>query len=136
MSTPSNNWIEKAACANVVTSPEDDIFFETDLNAAKEMCVTCPVQKDCLIFALVTKQVNGVWGGVDEGELRRVQSLGADGKRHDHVRQIRCPSCGPNSTKYLEVVEYHRTKTDIRCSNCNLEWVTKKIIRKRPPLNW
>lgn len=134
----SESWIDEAACATVVTSPENDIFFEDVLGGprdAKAICDACPVKRQCLEFALETEQHFGTWGGADENELRRDQSIGADGKKHEHARPIRCPWCGPNSTKFLTVLERRRTKTFIKCSNCNLSWWTKKIIGIRKQ-NW
>lgn len=132
-----NDWVNDAACKDSVTSPQDDIFFEdTALPiVGKDICGACPVARKCLEFALANHIHHGTWGGVDEAELRRNQSLGADGKRHDWNRPIRCASCGPNSTRFLVVVEYHRTKTEIKCTNCDLQWFTKKILKRRKP-NW
>lgn len=138
MTKSSTEWINDAACKESVTSPENDIFFIDDLAlpvAAKDLCAECPVQRLCLEFALANGIHHGTWGGVDEAELRRDQSLGADGKRHDWNRPIRCPDCGPNSTRFLEVVEYHRTKTEVRCRNCDLQWFTKKTLKRRKA-NW
>lgn len=132
-----NDWVNDAACKDLVTSPEDDIFFNEveSVVSAKDICGECPVRRLCLEYALANGIHHGTWGGVDENELRRDQSLGADGKRHDWQRPIRCPDCGPNSTRFLEVVKYHRTKTDIKCTNCDLHWSTKKTLRKRK-VNW
>lgn len=138
LSRASNEWVNEAACKDTVTAPSDDLFFFDDLElpvSAKEVCAACPVQRLCLEYALKNGIHHGTWGGVDESELRRVQSMGADGKRHDWQRVIRCPDCGPNSTRFLKVVEYHRTKTDIMCSNCDLHWTTKKTLKRRRP-NW
>ena len=65
-----NEWREDAACRDLDTA----IFFpETDeaTAAAKAVCATCPVREACLQFALVTRQDDGVWGGLDENERRR-----------------------------------------------------------------
>jgi WhiB family redox-sensing transcriptional regulator len=35
---------------------------------AKEICARCQVQPECLAFALRTRQVHGVWGGMSEQE--------------------------------------------------------------------
>lgn len=67
-----NEWRLEAACRDLDTA----IFFpETDeqVDTAKAVCATCPVREACLEFALVTRQDDGVWGGLEENERRRVR---------------------------------------------------------------
>jgi WhiB family transcriptional regulator, redox-sensing transcriptional regulator len=67
-----NEWRQDAACRDLDTA----IFFpETDeaAAAAKAVCATCPVREACLQFALITRQDDGVWGGLDENERRRLR---------------------------------------------------------------
>jgi WhiB family redox-sensing transcriptional regulator len=40
---------------------------------AKMICAACPVQEDCLQYALQTNQESGVWGGYAEDERRRLR---------------------------------------------------------------
>lgn len=65
-------WREDAACRDQDTA----IFFpnnEAGATLAAEICATCPVREQCLEFALQTRQVDGVWGGLTEPERRRVR---------------------------------------------------------------
>ena len=67
-----NDWRLDAACRDLDTA----IFFpetEEAVAVAKAVCATCPVQEACLEFALITRQDDGVWGGLDENERRRVR---------------------------------------------------------------
>jgi WhiB family redox-sensing transcriptional regulator len=41
--------------------------------AAKEICGSCPVNEECLQYALETNQEAGVWGGYAEDERRRLR---------------------------------------------------------------
>lgn len=41
--------------------------------AAQEICAACPVQQDCLDYALTTVQKNGIWGGRSERQRRRMR---------------------------------------------------------------
>ena len=71
-------WRELAACL----SAEPELFFPAapaDLTAgladrqaerAKAVCKACPVRRECLQFALATRQSYGVWGGMSERERR------------------------------------------------------------------
>lgn len=85
-----DDWRARAACRNV----DANLFFPAgstgsalaQLQAAKAFCRACPVQRDCLEFALATNQEDGVWGGTDETERRRLrrewrQSRKAVGRR-------------------------------------------------------
>jgi WhiB family redox-sensing transcriptional regulator len=83
-------WIDRAACQGMVTSTDEDIFFAPDLNelggnhgaatrlaATREqqalaICDRCPVQVQCLAYAVATCQQHGVWGGKTQQELRRL----------------------------------------------------------------
>lgn len=65
-------WRLRAACRDVDTA----VFFpetEAEAAAAKAVCASCPVREACLNFALVTRQDDGVWGGLDETERRRLR---------------------------------------------------------------
>jgi WhiB family transcriptional regulator, redox-sensing transcriptional regulator len=68
------NWRKLAACQ----SAELELFFPAipaDLTGeqaarAKAVCGACPVRRECLQFALATRQSYGVWGGMTERERR------------------------------------------------------------------
>lgn len=56
-------WMESAAC--LVHDPE--WWFstvQTELNEAVAICSTCAVQRKCLQYALSTRELHGVWGGM------------------------------------------------------------------------
>ena len=67
-----DQWRQRAACRDLDTAT---FFPESDEQAAaaKLICATCPVRAACLEFAIVTRQDDGVWGGLDENERRRVR---------------------------------------------------------------
>ena len=83
-------WMDLAACRGTVTSAAEDIFFAPDLDelggnrravsqmaATREqqalaVCGRCPVQNECLEYAVTTRQQHGVWGGKAQQELRRL----------------------------------------------------------------
>jgi WhiB family redox-sensing transcriptional regulator len=70
----AQSWRSKALCreSNI------DVFFPVGttgvaadlIDAAKEICQSCPVAATCLEFALETNQEAGVWGGLTEDERR------------------------------------------------------------------
>ena len=133
MSATDRSWLDDAACRDGAVD-----FYSNNREeqlAARALCEDCPVRLICLKKALDEGEYNGRWGGASEAELRRDQSIGADGKRNDSVRPIRCPNCQANSTRFLDVIEFKRTRTHIKCTNCDLDWWTKKIIGKKKK-NW
>jgi WhiB family redox-sensing transcriptional regulator len=72
-------WREHAECRHA--SPE--LFFPigttgpavTEIEEAKRVCAVCPVQPQCLEFALRTRQEFGIWGGTTEDERRGLLKL-------------------------------------------------------------
>jgi WhiB family transcriptional regulator, redox-sensing transcriptional regulator len=71
------DWRSQGACL----SADPDLFFpispggasQRQVRRAKAVCATCPVQAECLAFAVETRQVHGVWGGLGEEELARLR---------------------------------------------------------------
>ena len=50
-------------------------FFPSDgvgVDAARQVCATCPVKEPCLEYALRNRIDHGVWGGASERERRRI----------------------------------------------------------------
>jgi WhiB family redox-sensing transcriptional regulator len=71
------DWRSLAACRREL-GVDPEVFFppngaRTDLDSpAKEACRSCPVQTDCLEWALETRQRFGIWGGRTRHERRRI----------------------------------------------------------------
>lgn len=64
-------WMDEALCAQ--TGPE--AFFPNkggSTREAKETCRSCPVQVECLDFALESGERFGIWGGVSERDRRKL----------------------------------------------------------------
>lgn len=75
-----DDWRLAAACRDLDTAtffPEN----EGEVARAKAVCESCPVREACLNFAIVTRQDDGVWGGLDENERRRVRRRRQDAAR-------------------------------------------------------
>jgi WhiB family redox-sensing transcriptional regulator len=71
---PEHEWRADSACAGA----DSDVFFppgedESLAMAAKKICGLCPVQEQCLQYALATNQTEGVWGGMSSGDRRRLR---------------------------------------------------------------
>lgn len=121
-----NDWRRQAACA---TSKLD--FFATrsaDKYAARALCRSaCPVRLQCLDFALNNRTIYGIFGGVDEYEIRRALSVDGNGVPYYRARKPRCPFCSRGG---LVTVEKKRARVLVQCSRCSLSWWIRKPQRE------
>ena len=70
-------WEALSACADLNT----DLFYPAgssakyhgQIAAAKAVCAACPVEVECLEFALETNEEFGIWGGETEDSRRRLR---------------------------------------------------------------
>jgi WhiB family transcriptional regulator, redox-sensing transcriptional regulator len=77
--TGLEDWRSTAACR----SADPELFFPISDSGpslvqaaeAKAICAGCPVRRQCLAFAVRTRQVHGIWGGLTERE-RHVPAAG------------------------------------------------------------
>jgi len=68
----SPSWMARGACRG----EDPELFFPIAATApalqqvrmAKAVCARCPVQANCLSYALVTGQNDGIWGGTTREE--------------------------------------------------------------------
>lgn len=68
----TSSWRDAALCAQV----DPDRWFPDKggaTNAAIRVCKRCPVQAECLQYALDNDERYGVWGGVGERDRRRMK---------------------------------------------------------------
>ena len=72
-------WQVKAACRG----PQATVFFPPTSferkdekldreRRAKSICSTCPVRQPCLEYAMKIREPHGIWGGLSEGERKRL----------------------------------------------------------------
>ncbi len=64
-------WYEKARCKGW----DPEIFYPdrgVPSASAKAVCRECPVQRDCLEYALSRDERFGIWGGLSERERRKM----------------------------------------------------------------
>ena len=82
------DWWRSAACQEA----DPELFFPVaphgpgagEIARAKAVCAGCQVRRECLQYALATRQLHGVWGGTTEDErrlhVRRENERGQDGR--------------------------------------------------------
>lgn len=71
------SWHRQALCGGVITG----VFFPSDEECppqrhhrervAKAICAAGPVRRPCAVYALVNRELHGVWGGLSEADRRR-----------------------------------------------------------------
>jgi WhiB family redox-sensing transcriptional regulator len=74
------NWMSSAACH----SADPELFFpvsdfgrsQDQVAQAKAVCAGCQVRRECLSFALRTRQAHGIWGGMTEQERHTAARTG------------------------------------------------------------
>jgi WhiB family redox-sensing transcriptional regulator len=70
-------WRERAACLDYpavlffgLDDAETPAERRTREDEAKLICATCDVRRQCLEYALATKEPYGIWGGLTELERK------------------------------------------------------------------
>ena len=99
-----------------------------DKNKAKNLCYQCPVRRDCIKFALESREIWGIWGGKDENEIRRTLSVNADGVEYRRGRYPQCGYCSARTSKLktyiIDLPDGGRWKTArmVECTDCGFKW--------------
>lgn len=65
-------WMKQGNCH----SHPPEMFFPSDgvgVLRAQSICATCPVQVECLEYAIVNHIEHGVWGGTSERQRLRIR---------------------------------------------------------------
>lgn len=125
------SWQPNAECGKPEYQEFMEFFFSNDPQeryAAKNLCFQCPVRKDCVKWALESKEIWGVWGGRDENEIRRTLSVNADGEEIRRDRYPQCPYCTARtsrlSTHIVDNPDGGRWTTMrlVECLDCGFVW--------------
>jgi WhiB family transcriptional regulator, redox-sensing transcriptional regulator len=75
--TPETAWRENASCLQYpavlffgVDDSESPAERRLREDKAKRICATCEVRRQCLEYALTTREPYGIWGGLTELERK------------------------------------------------------------------
>jgi WhiB family transcriptional regulator, redox-sensing transcriptional regulator len=77
----NTNWRASSSCKD----EDPELFFPIgttgpallQIEEAKAVCRRCPVMERCLQWAMESGQEQGVWGGTDENDRRRMKRRAA-----------------------------------------------------------
>lgn len=129
---PDLNWMRDGKCAEPENQHLD--FFTSDVETkyeAKNVCFTCDVRKDCILYAMENRELDGIWGGRDENETRRNLSVSAEGVEVRRNRYPQCPFCAARTsrliTKVVDLPDGGRWTTArvVECVDCGFEWKSR-----------
>lgn len=120
------SWKTRALCASGQEGVDPNDFQVplrgTSQNKAKNVCAECPVQLPCLREALENAEIWGVWGGLDEAEVRRALSVDATGRYRKRCRAPSCPNPHCRARPSSLEVSGDRKRPLIQCLVCAFEW--------------
>jgi WhiB family redox-sensing transcriptional regulator len=127
-------WDEEAECGKAKNKEIAKNFFSNKPSQqykALKLCEICPVRKECLRWALDTKQLWGIWGGLNYKQIRRTLSVNWEGQEMRHNRFPLCPYC-KSKTNFLNTKTISRpsggrwaTMKMVECSNCLFSWQSR-----------
>jgi WhiB family redox-sensing transcriptional regulator len=66
-------WMVDAKCGgienpDVFFPPRDKLLYKQVAEQAKSFCHKCPVQPECLWYAISSDKIHGIWGGMSHRE--------------------------------------------------------------------
>jgi WhiB family transcriptional regulator, redox-sensing transcriptional regulator len=101
-------WATRGACQDC----DPELFFPVtsrgparrQVAKAKAICVRCPVQPQCLEFALETGQSFGIWGGATEDERRALRRSVL--RRRRRLAARRRPDAAPHEGDRIGRIKY------------------------------
>lgn len=137
------SWLPQGACSGVPKLEANWFPAQHQANAsttrrALEICQTCPVRPECLLYALLTerKDVGGIFGGHTEKERRKMRARLFGSPRHGipagNLPVIRTCS-NPACRRRFVAVSPH-VRRDTACSKaCRL--ARRRLVARTARLN-
>jgi Transcription factor WhiB len=124
-------WQSRSSCALPENEKLVPYFFSANPEkkaAAKNLCFSCDVRKECVKDALESKTIWGIWGGKDDNELRRTLSVNSEGNEIRRGRYPQCPYCSARTSRLrVEIVDLPdggrwTTAKEVHCNTCGFSW--------------
>lgn len=128
------DWQEDSECGKIENREFMEDFFankSSKQHRALKLCGVCPVREQCLKWALESKQVWGIWGGLTYKQIRRTLSVNWEGQEMRHNRFPLCPYC-KSKTNFLKTRTISRpsggrwaTMKMVECEKCLFSWQSR-----------
>ena len=67
------NWTQHASCKGSTALFYPERGDNATVRKAKLICTTCPIQQQCLEYALYHNEHIGIWGGYTDRERQRIK---------------------------------------------------------------
>ena len=91
MTRYATDWLAAGACL----SADPDLFYPATTGAlgarqaakAQRICGRCTVRRECLEFAMNSREVHGIWGGTTPEERVRARRQRAAARRRGRLRE-------------------------------------------------
>lgn len=134
MISSPEEWQDDAECGKPKNRDKIELFFSNKNNdkaSAKLLCSICPVRQQCAKTALENKELNGIWGGMDTGDIKRTLSVNWQGQEMRRKKFPKCPGCNAKTldlvTKTVERPAGGRwaTMRVVECTECGFEWQSR-----------
>ena len=91
--TPRPGWRAQAACSDLADGPfaGQQVFSSESEQSAREVCQGCAVREECLTFALAHGVRQGIWGGFNHEERRRLRRRWLELRDAETARRLLAP---------------------------------------------
>lgn len=74
-----NDGVECAQVPDIFFPDDWAVSKGTDIALAKQICGRCPVRLQCLEYAMIAEDEQGLWAGTTAHERRQLRSLARQG---------------------------------------------------------
>lgn len=81
------DWVDQAVCRSI----DPELWFPEkggSTHAARRVCVTCPVQRQCLKYSFDIRAEFGIWGGMPASHREKAQESYIKRTKRDRDRMI------------------------------------------------
>lgn len=83
-----DNWAPDGLCKDDMRFSDDDMVLRQPLILIK-ICEGCPVRVECLTHAMLWPEPDGIWGGKNIDQRRRIRDSKREAARKERNRSMK-----------------------------------------------